>query len=168
MTETKGVSMQTINEALVELRERWPGVEWTKRGNDELGEIRGRVGMSTLMLVETLSDSEGWTACGGERIRGGEYGATASEAVAKVIASHPLQAFLPSKPQGETVEVRGWVGIHRNGKDWKIHSFSTDTSEESRADCLMGDGSTAHRFILHVPRPTEPEVLIGEVVDECA
>ena len=145
-----------LNEALAALRGAFPRVGWTAT-EDEPGSwtIRG----GGLMI---WNYSAGWMCQD-------KVAPTPLLSVRAWLAAQPTAMFYPEVQGGETEEYAGWIAIGSR----KDYGLSRDLGEglewESKQTAADGldhhcDESRFHRFVVRVPVPVEPPVLVGEVV----
>lgn len=144
-----------IDKALAELRAAFPRVGWTAT-EDEPGTFSIHGGAAYL-----------WPTMG-HWYCNNAVAADPVSAVRAWLAAQPTAAFYPEPPSGETEEYAGWIAIgsrHDYGLCRDLGPGMEWESKQSAADGLDHhcDEPRFHRFVVRVPLPVDPPVLVGEV-----
>lgn len=153
-----------IDKAFVELRAAFPRVRWVLRPTCVSAY---RDDGNLLLLVAPQDDS--WIA----NCATGWVSAQAPNPVSAVrawLAAQPTAAFYPEPSSGETEEYAGWIAIGSRRDYGLCRDFGPGMEWESKQSAADGldyhcDEARFHRFVIRVPAPVDPPVLVGEVSD---
>lgn len=151
-----------IDKALAELRAAFPRVDFV---------IRGEWIYSDANAVHPHYEDPSLWACHG-RFTSDDL-CTSEDPVSAVrawLAAQPTATFYPEAPSGETEEYAGWIAIGSRRDYGLCRDFGPGMEWESKQSAADGldhhcDEARFHRFVIRVPAPVDPPVLVGEVSD---
>jgi hypothetical protein len=152
-----------INKALAELRAAFPRVTWLRVSS------WGIEARASGRLVATVKKSEKAWVCA-DYTSGEVVDTDPVSAVRAWLAAQPTATFYPEAPSGETEEYAGWIAIGSRRDYGLCRDFGPGMEWESKQSAADGldhhcDEARFHRFVIRVPAPVDPPVLVGEVSD---